>query len=56
MYFKGCLHPSRDTNKKIFFYFNYNTQNLQNIFSTQEQERYNFECKFLDNSSTITLD
>jgi hypothetical protein len=38
-------HPER-AGERIFFYFNYNTPQLQSLFSEEEKLRYNFECIF----------
>ena len=41
-------HPMRDKNKKIKFYFNYDTPELRSIFEEFEYELYNFECVYAE--------
>lgn len=52
---KIICNPERNIDKKIFFYFNYNNQKLQSIFSIEEQLKYNFKCVFLDKNAVINL-
>lgn len=40
---------NRDYSKVINFYFNYNEDILHQIFSIEEQEKYNFKCIFPEN-------
>lgn len=43
-------NPSRDFNKKIKLYFNYDNERLQSIRTCEEEITYNFECIYTKSS------
>jgi len=56
--FKECLVRIISSRKdKVYIYFNYKNDIIENIFSKEEEMNYNFEVKYLtnDNDYTITL-
>ncbi len=40
------MDPTRDFNRQLIFVFNHDTPLLRGIFSFEEQQKYNFTCRF----------
>jgi hypothetical protein len=40
------MDPTRDFNRQLIFIFNHETPILRGIFSMEEQQKYNFTCRF----------
>lgn len=40
------MDPTRDFNRQLIFIFNHDTPLLRGIFSMDDQQKYNFTCKF----------